>query len=117
MSLSQNGCIIGAAMLLHNFLIAKRDLHDVHYFRTFTANNVDEVRNPMASDDDDIICFVSDNEAPRPPGRKPNYMKASASKGEILRRFLTFSLGDEGKERPLHSSMRVNAYGNIYFDG
>ena len=118
MNLKQNGGIISAAMLLHNFLVAKRDKDDIHYFTTFAAHTVDEIRNPSTStEDDDVICFVSDNEAPRPAGRKTNDMKASASKGEILRRHLTFALGDEGKHRPLQSNMKVNAYGNIYFDG
>ncbi len=117
MSLKQNGRIIDAAMLLHNFLVAKQDSHDIHYFKTFAGHTTDKIRNSLESEDDEVICIVSDKEEPRPRGRKSNDMKASASKAEILRRFLMFSLGDEGKHRPCHASMKINAYGNIYFDG
>ena len=96
MNLTQSGRIIGAAMLLHNFLVAKRDSDDIHYFKTFAASNVDEIRNSSDNgedDDNDVICFVSDYEAPRPPGRKTNTMKASASKRRNFTTLLNVFLG------------------------
>ncbi len=44
MSLKQNGQVIDAAMLLHDFLIAKQDSHDIYYFKTFAGHTVDKIR-------------------------------------------------------------------------
>ena len=53
---------IGAAMLLHNFLVAKRDGEDVSKFKNFSMANVVEDAG-LADDDDPPFAMVTDNNA------------------------------------------------------
>ncbi len=78
------------------FMVAKRDFHYIHYFKTFAGHTVDEILNSLESEDNEVICIVRDNKVPHSRGCKRSDKKTSASQGEILRQFLILVLAMKG---------------------
>ena len=109
------GDTVGAAMLLHNFLVARRDNYDRNYFKTFSHQSMEsDVTGVLV--DDDLYPLVSDNNQPNPGGRPSEALLNNKEKGENLRNYLAWSLGDAEKGRPLTSGMKVNQFGHVYFE-
>jgi len=113
-NLKECGDIITGAMLLHNFLVDHRDRVDVDFFSKFSMQTIlDEtpilgLEIPMAT--------VTDNNADKPMGRRPNDETERHEEGERVRENLRAVLEMNQKPRILRKGAKVNMSGNVYFD-
>ena len=92
---TENGCdavgdTISSAMLLNNFLVARRDNYDASYFKTFSQQNVSEESG--SCDVDDVCPLVSDNNERNPGGRPSADAARSKDKGDERRKHLSNAL-------------------------
>lgn len=121
-----NDCtkIIKAAAKLHNFLIDCREgtEDDDNYFRNLSYANIHSCSlfqtNAVSGEDDVDVNFplVTDNNEPKPKGRKSNKRKREEDAGSQLRDSLCTSLHENGMVRPKRSNMRYNSLGHVYFE-
>ncbi|KAL7531965.1 hypothetical protein ACHAXR_005934 [Thalassiosira sp. AJA248-18] len=111
--------IIRSAAKLHNFLVDSREgtAGDDNYFRNMSYASISsEVSIRPDDDDDDEVPFpmVSDNNEPRPSGRKSKKRKSRESEGDELRNSICTSLFEDGLGRPRRNRTRYNALGHVY---
>lgn len=113
--------IIRAASKLHNFLVDCREdtADDDNYFRNLSFANIPSTPATSGADvdDEDEMTFplVSDNNAPKPTGRKSKKRKMAESDGSELRDSLCASLYEDNVPRPKYNRMRYNELGHVYF--
>lgn len=109
--------IVQVCMLLHNFIKDKLAKES-----DGACNNTNE-SDWLPSDDsreeggERAFPLVSDNNERYNGGRRTQTQEVHLAKGEILRRSLTIQLQRQGLRRPMHSGMKYNAYGHVFFDG
>ena len=117
--------IIRAASKLHNFLIDCREgtVEDTEYHRNLSYEDVASVEalatpsTPNAEEEDDITYpLVTDNNAPKPTGRKDNASVKRQLEGEELRNDICTTLLADGNVRPRGKRMKYNAFGHAYFE-
>ena len=96
-------------MLLHNFI---------------KNENIEEVeesdwrpREHTTATGERAFPLVSDNNEPYRGGRRSTAQDLGRERGEMIRRSITVLLQSNGLRQPLHSGMRYNQYGHVYFDG
>ena len=114
--LKKSSTIIQVAMLIHNFIIKNRKdgVSDNAFFSSF-AIEIDELQMQMTDETGEPPNpLVTDNNEPRPPGRRSIADIDLANKGSSVRERLTTKLAVYGLKRPIHSNMRYNSYGHIY---
>lgn len=119
----ENTCvtIINAAAKLHNFLVDCREntADDTNYFRNMSYANTPSVSIFSIDDDSDETDFnfplVTDNNQPKPSGRKSKERINQEEEGSALRDELCVSLYESGMGRPPKSNMRYNGLGHVYF--
>jgi hypothetical protein len=107
------GKVITAAMLLHNFLVDKRESdlgfnsEDADYFRNFSLRERDE-RAVVSSEAPSPVA--TDNNEPHPGGRPNASMADHQTRGtKQIREQLTDELYGSGRSRPLQRTMDFNA--------
>ena len=116
--------IINAAARLHNFLIDCRegtDENDNDYFRNLSYSDVASVSKSAVNgqdDDDDDYTFplVTDNNEPKPAGKKKDVEREMEREGEQLRSILCTSLFANDHGRPKAKRMKYNHFGHAYFE-
>lgn len=118
--------VINAAAKLHNFLIDCRegtDLNDNDYFRNLSFRDIVCINKSAApgtdgDDDDDDFTFplVTDNNEPKPAGKRTNVERDMEKDGEELRSMLCTSLFSNGYSRPKAKRMKYNQFGHAYFE-
>lgn len=109
-SLKETGKIINAAVLLHNFLIDKRDgTIESQIERTFFANfNIDD--EDQRSDAEEAASpLVSDNNEPKKGGRP-----IVDPRGRELRNNISVLLRTNGMHRYLNNGTTINRHGHVY---
>ena len=101
--------VVQVCMLLHNFIKneAIEDTEDIEWQPRPSTNINSERAFPL----------VSDNNEQNPRGRPSNLHDGNRSKGESIRRQITAALHSKGLQRPMHSGMRYNQYGHVFFEG
>jgi hypothetical protein len=108
--------IIQVCMLLHNHIIDDMQDSDVSredsdfrppYHQSRTQHDRAEQPFPL----------VTDNDAQLPRGRRTASSEHLRMQGEAIRRAIAVNLSVHEMNRPLHSGMRYNEFGHIYFDG
>jgi len=72
------------------------------------ANNEEE--------DDFTFPLVTDNNKPKPTGRKTNIARQRETEGKTLRDNLCTSLYANGNVRPKAENMKYNDFGHAYFE-
>ena len=107
-------------MLLHNFLIDERiadetDRYDDDYFASFSIQNLIQDGNSPNSDEVPL-SLVTDNNEPKPVGRKTTDELELKDRGEAVRTRLDMQLYVENKTRPITNRMKVNKLGHVYFE-
>jgi len=114
------GLIIQAAMLLHNFIIDEGhgyDEFDRSCFENFSINRqLESQRRQTQSTGEQPRALVSDNNEPRPAGRRSDEERQRRDDGERIRNGNVLLLATHSFRRPMHSNMRMNAEGHIYMD-
>lgn len=108
--------IVQVAMLLHNFIVEHREngVADGAYFSTFSID-IDELQLQLTNETGEAPNpLVTDNNEPRPAGRRSVADIDLAIKGSSVRQRLTTKLAVYEMKRPLHSNMRYNSHGHIY---
>jgi hypothetical protein len=105
--------IISVCMLLHNHI--KDDLGE-----TDTDLRNDPTWRPRDHSGNNVeraFPLVSDNNEQLAGGRPSSTHESWRRRGESIRRSIAVMLHVHGMQRPLHSGMRYNEYGHVYFDG
>jgi hypothetical protein len=107
--------IIQVCMLLHNHILddqansnGSRDNSDFRHTLPMTTLN-DRAEQPFP--------LVTDNDAQLPRGRRTTSNEYLRMQGESIRRAIAVNLSVHEMTRPMHSTMRYNEFGHIYFDG
>jgi len=117
--------IIRAASKIHNFLIDCREgtVEDTEFLRNLSYEEVASVEasatsNGTNTEEDDDITYplVTDNNAPKPPGRKDTEFVERRRGGEELRDELCTTLLANGNVRPRGKRMKYNHFGHAYFE-
>jgi len=115
--------VINAAALLHNFLVDTREDtdEDSSYFANLSYSDVDRMQaaggnDPLDADgaEDYTFPIVSDNNEPKPRGRKSTDEVTKHEQGRILRDEICSRLYSAGKSRQINCKMRVNHLGHVY---
>jgi hypothetical protein len=95
-------------MLLHNFIKNENVLE---------MEELDwRPQDTPAANTERAFPLVSDNNEQYPRGRRSVGDDFACERGEMIRRSIAIHLQMEGLRRPLHSGMRYNEYGHVYFD-
>ncbi len=115
------GNIINAAMLLHNFLIDVRQeeedgYFDRAFFASFSVNTLIEDSASQEESNETPISLVTDNNEPKPCGRKTKQQLDMRKRGEIVRARLDTLLHVADKVRPTTYKMKINQLGHVYFE-
>ena len=111
--------IIRAAALVHNFLVSHREGTDLDkpFFKNLSREDMKESKeNCKDSSDEKVVPLVSDNNEPKPRGRKFNADIERQKEGKRIRMNVCTDLAENGLARPVTNRMKVNALGNVYFD-
>ncbi|KAL7544648.1 hypothetical protein ACHAWF_008022 [Thalassiosira exigua] len=113
--------VIRAAAKIHNFLVdCREDSADIDTYSGNTAASTVQPTTLFGAPEEDPtdVCFplVTDNNEPKPIGRKSKKRKRDEDDGKLLREKLCLSLAEDNKVRPLRNKMRHNALGHVYFD-
>jgi len=121
--------IITAAAKIHNFLVDCREgtTEDNNFFRNLSCGDVRSMdtlvkagskRKRGAADDDDDTTFalVTDNDAPKPSGRKTNHELKRETAGTELRDTLCTRLMADSNPRPRARGVKFNDLGHVYFE-
>lgn len=103
--------IIQVCMLLHNFIKDESD-GDINtectdWRPTDSSTRGHERAFPLVSDNNEISVR----------GRRSTTNECLRQEGEVLRRSIAIQLQINGLRRPMHSGMRYNEYGHVFFDG
>jgi hypothetical protein len=109
--------IIRVCMLLHNHI--KDDNNDNIDNNIIDSRNNSEIQTQGVSavNSERPFPLVVDNNEPFIGGRPTMAQETARRRGEQLRRSLALALYIHGLSRPLHSGMRYNEYGHVFFDG
>ena len=103
--------IVQVCMLLHNHIKDETD----------DDNSYDESDwgPPRTSTTNGERAFplVTDNNEQHGGGRPSVTQESSRLRGQMIRRSIAVLLQLQGMRRPLHSGMRYNQYGHVFFDG
>mmetsp|Transcript_121117 Transcript_121117/g.347969 ORF Transcript_121117/g.347969 Transcript_121117/m.347969 type:complete len:383 (-) Transcript_121117:127-1275(-) len=107
--LAKSQRVVQVCMLLHNFIKKQNneDTEDADWRPREQPNTNGERAFPL----------VSDNNEQHPRGRRSMGQDLGRVKGAVVRRSITVLLQMQGLRRPLHSGMRYNQYGHVFFDG
>ncbi|KAL7527497.1 hypothetical protein ACHAWF_002201 [Thalassiosira exigua] len=119
--------IIRAAAKLHNFLIDCREgtAEDDRYFWSLSFHDVEAASIPVgfgadAAENEDIgdmtFPLVTDNNQPKPAGRKANLAKKRYADGKDLCDSLCVALSVDSCPRPKGKRMRYSDLGHVYFE-
>ena len=100
--------IVQVCMLLHNFIKNENVLE--------TEESDWRPQDKPAANTERAFPMVSDNNEQCPRGRRSVGDDFARERGEMIRHSITIHLQMEGLRRPLHSGMRYNEYGHVYFD-
>ena len=112
------GKVLRAVMLLHNFLVDKREsrsglnIEDAEYFRSFSLRALDD-RSLLSNEQPSAVA--TDNNEPHPGGRPNGSMINHQERGKRKREDLTDELYGSGRGRPMQERMHHNAHGQVYF--
>lgn len=104
--------VIQVCMLLHNFIKEQND----------NELNTDDDAEWRPSDrgtrgNERAFPLVTDNNELDVRGRRSFSQEYNRSRGEAIRRSIAVQLQLQGLQRPMHSGMRYNQYGHVFFDG
>lgn len=103
--------IIQVCMLLHNHI--KNELE-----RDVDFDNSDWRPSDRATRGNErAFPLVSDNNEISVRGRRSSTNESNRLRGEALRQSIAIDLHIHGLRRPMHSGMRYNQYGHVFFDG
>jgi len=109
--LAKSQRVVQVCMLLHNYI---KNCHE-------NDDDIDEVdwqpRQHPSANNERAFPLVSDNNEQIPRGRRTAGQDLDRKKGETIRRSITVMLQLQGLRRPMHSGMRYNQYGHVFFDG
>jgi len=127
MNLDDVGDIVGAAALIHNFIIDKREekssdgFEDAAFFESFSHSTVQYLDEPSIPDINvrrteipDVL--VTDNNEPNPGGRPTKEKNQSKEDGKLLREIISLHLKLANKTRPKRTSFKYNDLGMVYMD-
>jgi hypothetical protein len=108
--------IIQVCMLLHNFIKDDQESDNI------TRDDFDwpqQLHQPTATSGrmERAFPLVTDNNEQYAGGRPSEASDLYRVRGDSIRRSLAVILHVHGMKRPLHSGMRYNEFGHIYFDG
>lgn len=107
--------IVQVCMLLHNFIKDEADKDedgDLMASMDFRPSDHNSTSNT-----EHAFPLVVDNNERLVGGRRTQAQEQSRVRGECIRRSLAVLLQLNGMRRPLHSGMRYNEYGHVFFDG
>jgi DDE superfamily endonuclease len=108
--------IIQVTMLLHNFIIDRRENIglDDNFFEQFDIP-VDSLQDHLTEQTGEVPqAIATDNNEPRPPGRHSTEEIKERELGVIIRERLTVKLAARGMSRPLEHNMHYNSHGHVY---
>ena len=103
--------IIQVCMLLHNFINDDIDSNNDFDWRPLNQERTNGDRVERA------FPLVTDNNEQDVGGRRSEAHEHFRLRGEAIRRTIAALLHANGMERPMHSGMRYNEFGHIFFDG
>ena len=117
MNLDDVGDIVGAAALIHNFIIDER----AAFFESLSHSTIQYLDEPSIPDINvwrteipDVL--VTDNNEPNPGGRPTKEKNQSKEDGKLLREIISLHLKLANKTRPKRTSFKYNDLGMVYMD-